>query len=151
MGVRIWQLVVIPDPMAACPLVPYHLCKNGMPAPVFASYLASTPCIPLLMLVFKVLTLEQKQLVDFQADVGSLPLCRQSQLSQALSTIFELISPPPKLLSTQKKILHTEKLVGEVISRQITDFLLICPRSELISEICSFLCLEHGPTPQNAQ
>ena len=25
-------------------------------------------------------------------------------------------------------------------------FLLICPGSELISEICNFQCLEHGPT-----
>ena len=49
-------------------------------------------------------------------------------------------------LSTQKKITYTEKYVGELISRNISYFLLICPRSEFISEICNFRCLKHGPT-----
>ena len=34
----------------------------------------------------------------------------------------------------------------EFTFRNITYFLLICPRSEPISEVLIFLCLEHGPT-----
>ena len=50
------------------------------------------------------------------------------------------------VLLTQKKITYAEQFVGKFISRNITySFVLIWPGSELISEICDFQRLEHGP------
>ena len=40
-----------------------------------------------------------------------------------------------------EKMTYTPKLVREWIFSNSTCYLLICPRSELISEICNFLCL----------
>ena len=45
------------------------------------------------------------------------------------------------MLSMQKKITYTEKLWGNYFTEILQILLLICPRSELISEICNFYVL----------
>ena len=50
------------------------------------------------------------------------------------------------VLSTQTIIICTPKWVGELIPGILHIILVICPSSELITEVCKFQCLEHGPT-----
>ena len=59
----------------------------------------------------------------------------------------------PQYCRRRKMITYTESFGGKLISSLIAClfadlhiYLLICPRSELISEICTCQCLEHGPT-----
>ena len=49
------------------------------------------------------------------------------------------------MLLTQKMFTHTQNSVENYVPEMLHTILLICPRSEVFSEICNFQCLEDGP------